>query len=265
VFLSNRTGAFQVWLKDLQTGDQDVLTTTPMDKFMPVFPKNQNRLIIVPYTVYPLIVSIPKPDGGTAATSMATLTTEADMTYVPRCLFVSGVLLALICIGCASYPEEQLKQAQAAMDEVLKLQPEAFAAGDWQDAKKTWDDAQALLAQQKYSQAAPLLITAKSRFIKAGQIAKDQREAILQQVTQAQQDINLRHAGLRSDLAAARLSAQVRKSLEECCQQVQQQIDKLNTEIGQGDLLKAQATAKETLKLVYEGQLKMEAATKKHP
>jgi hypothetical protein len=187
------------------------------------------------------------------------------MTYVPRCLFVSGVLLSLICIGCASYPEEQLKQAQAAMDEVLKLQPEVFAAANWQDAKKTWDDAQALLSQKKYGQAAPLLITAKSRLIKVGQIAKDKREAIQKQVTQSQQDINLRHASLRSDLVAAHLSPQVRKNLEECCKQVQLQIDKLDTEIGQGNLLKAQATAKETLQLVYEGQLKMEAATKKHP
>jgi hypothetical protein len=46
---------------------------------------------------------------------------------------------------------------------------------------------------------------------------------------------------------------------------LEQQVEKLNTEIKQGELLKAQATAKETLKLVYEGQLKMEAATKKHP
>jgi len=187
------------------------------------------------------------------------------MTYAPRCLFVFGVLLALVCLGCASYPEEQLKDAQAAMDEALKLQPEIFAPGNWQEAKKTWDDAQALLSQQKYSQAAPLLVTAKSRFVKAGQIAGDKREAVLKEVTQAQQDINVRVAGLRSDLAAARISGSVRKGLDECCQQVQQQIDRLNAEVGQGELLKAQATAKETLKLVYEGQLKMEAAMKKLP
>ena len=187
------------------------------------------------------------------------------MTYVPRCLFVSGVLFALVCIGCASYPEVQLKDAQAAMDEVLKLQPETFAAGDWQDAKKIWDDAQALLSQQKYGQAAPLLVTAKSRFAKVGEIVKTKREAILKEVTQAQQDINVRVAGLRSDLAAARLSGSVRKGLDDCCQQVQQQIEKLNAEIDQGELLKAQTTAKETLKLVYDGQLKMEAAIKKHP
>jgi hypothetical protein len=184
------------------------------------------------------------------------------MTYILRCLFVSGVLLALICIGCASYPEEQLKQAQAAMDEVLKLQPEAFAAANWQDAKKAWDDAQVLLSQQKYSQAAPLLVTAKSRLIKTGQICKDKRETVLQQVNQAQQDINQRHTVLKNELAAARLSAQTRKSLEDCCEQVQQQIDKLKTEVDQGDLVKAQVTAKDTLKLVYEGQVKMGAAKK---
>jgi hypothetical protein len=174
-------------------------------------------------------------------------------------------MFALVCIGCASYPEEQLKQAQAAMDEALKHQPEVFAAGNWQDAKKAWDDAQALLSQKKYGQAAPLLITAKSRFVKSGQIAKDKREVLLREVTQDQQDINARHTSLRGELAVARLSFPVRKSLEECCQRLEQQVAKLNTEIDQGDLVKARATAKETLKLVYEGQLKLEAAVKKHP
>jgi hypothetical protein len=230
-----------------------------------VFPKNQNWLIIAPYTVYPRIVSIPEPSGGIAATSLATLTAEADMTYVPRCLFVFAFLLALICVGCASYPEEQLKQAQAVMDEGLKIQAEVFAAGNWQDAKKTWDDAQALLSQQNYSQAAPLLITAKSRFAKAVQIAKDKREAVLKEVTQARNDIDSRHRGLKNDLATARLSGPVRKSLEECCQNLEVQVAKLNSEIDQGEVLKAQTTAKETLKLVYEGQVKLEAATKKHP
>ena len=188
------------------------------------------------------------------------------MTHVPRYLFVSGVLFALVCAGCASYPEAQLKEAQAAMDEALKLQPEIFAPGNWQEAKKTWDDAQALLSQQKYGQAGPLFLTAKSRIEKAASIAKGKREAVLKEVTQAQQEINTRHAVLRSDLSASRLSGSARKNLEDCCNQLQQQIDRLNAEMEQGDLIKAQATAKDSLKLVYEGQLKMDAALKrKHP
>jgi hypothetical protein len=220
---------------------------------------------MVAYTVNPPIVLRRRLGEGAAATSFAALTAEADMSYPTRCLFAFGVLFALTCTGCASYPEEQLKQAQAAMDEALKHQPETFAAGNWQDAKKAWDDAQALLSQQKYGQATPLLITAKSRFVKAGQIAKDSREAVLREVTKAQHDINIRYTGLKSDLAAARLSPPARKSLEECCHQLQQQVEKLNTEIDQGEISKAQATAKETLKLVYDGQLKMEAAARKRP
>ncbi len=187
------------------------------------------------------------------------------MTYLSRCILASGVFFALVCIGCASYPEEQLKLAQAAMDETLKYQPEVFAATDWRDAKKTWDDAQALLSQQKYGQAASLLVTAKSRLAKAGQIASKNREVVLREVTNAQQDITTRHASLKSQLASLRLSSPVRKSLEECCLQVEQQIAQLNSEVEQGQIDKAQATAKETLKLVYEGQVKMETAAKKRP
>ncbi len=187
------------------------------------------------------------------------------MTYLTRCSLATGVFFALIFTGCASYPEEQLKQAQAAMDEALKYQPEVFAGSDWKDAKKTWDDAQALLSQQKYGQAGSLLVTAKSRLAKAGQIASKNREVVLREVTNAQQEIGTRHASLKSELASLRLSSAVRKSLEECCLQVEQQIAKLNSEVAQGQIDKAQATAKETLKLVYEGQVKMEAAAKKCP
>jgi predicted S18 family serine protease len=187
------------------------------------------------------------------------------MKYLARCTLAFGVLFALFCIGCASYPEEQLKQAQAAMDEALKYKPEVFAASDWQDAKKIWDEAQSLLSQQKYAQASSLLVTAKSRLAKVAQIASRNHETVLSEVTKTQMEISKRHASLKSDLAAARLSPSVRKSLEECCLQLEQKIGQLNTEVETGDLLKAQATAKETLKFVYEGQLKMDAVFKKLP
>jgi hypothetical protein len=39
-FLSNRTGSFQVWLKNLGTGEQTLLTTSPSEKFLPVFSRD---------------------------------------------------------------------------------------------------------------------------------------------------------------------------------------------------------------------------------
>src|SRR5512136_1477753 len=113
------------------------------------------------------------------------------MTYETRSLLMSGVLFLLVCAACSSYPKEQLQQAQAAMDEALKHQPEVYATADWRDAQKAWNDAQALLSQQSYGQAAPLLVTAKTRFAKAGQIAKEKREAVLKEVTEAQHDIHV--------------------------------------------------------------------------
>jgi hypothetical protein len=185
------------------------------------------------------------------------------MKCSPRFLFALSLLLVLGCVGCASYPEEQLKQAQAAMDEAMKNQPEVFASANWQDAKKAWDEAQAQLQEKDYGKAGPTLVRAKNRFEKAGEIAAAKRETVLAEVTKAQHDINVRHTGLKTDLAGARLAPAVRKELEECCQQMELQIEKLNTEINKGDLVSAQTTAKDSLKMVYEGQIKMEKALKK--
>lgn len=185
------------------------------------------------------------------------------MKYSYRSSLVLGVWMALICAGCASYPEAELKEATAAMDRAKAQQVDVFAAGNWAEAMKAWDEAQSQLSQQKYALAKPSLLRAKSRFEKAEQIASAKREEVLNEIRNAQRTSNSRFAGLRNDFAAARLPASVRADLEQCCRELEQQIEKLNMEVDRGDLAKAQATAKETLSKVYEGELKLQAALKK--
>ena len=39
-FVSNRTGSFQIWLKNLDTGEQTLLTTSPAEKYWPLFSRD---------------------------------------------------------------------------------------------------------------------------------------------------------------------------------------------------------------------------------
>ncbi len=174
-----------------------------------------------------------------------------------------GVMLALTVCGCASYPEEQLKLAQTAMDQAKEQRAESFAAGNWEDAMKAWDEGQEHIKNGKYALAGPALLRAKSRFEKAAEIAAAKRDVVMKELLESQRTFNVRYAALKNDLAATRVSASLRKEMEAAFGQLDQQSEKLITEIDQGDLVKAQATVKEALGNLYQSELKMQAATKK--
>jgi hypothetical protein len=184
------------------------------------------------------------------------------MKYSRRSSFVLGVLMALGWAGCASYPEEQVKLAQAAMEEANKLQAEAFASANYEDAKKAWDEAQAQLSQQKYGLAAASLARAKSRFEKARDIAKANRETVLEGLNRSQLGINVNYTNLKTSIVTARMSSTLKTTMEESCRQIDQQVEKLTMEIFQGDYVRAQSTAKEALRLVNEAQTKLKPGAK---
>jgi hypothetical protein len=185
------------------------------------------------------------------------------MTRFFRSSLILCFLAALACAGCASYPQQELSEAQAAMDQAKEQQAEVFAAANWADAEKAWTEGQSLLTQQKYSLAKTSLMRAKSRFEKAADIAKSKREQVLTDIKNDQHTANTRFAAMKAQFSEARLPASVRKDLEACCQELERQVEQLNSEIMGKDLVKAQATAKETLSKVYEAELKLQAALKK--
>ncbi|MBM3789816.1 MAG: hypothetical protein FJW35_05635 [Acidobacteria bacterium] len=172
-------------------------------------------------------------------------------------------LLAVVFSACASYPEEQLKQAQAAMDEAKELRTEVFAAADWEDAVKMWDEAQGHLKQEKFALAAPALLRAKNRFEKARGIAQAKRKSVLEEITNQQHTLNVRYATLKNDLAASRVSRSVRKGIEEACLDMDKQVESLAEQIEQGDLLQAQGTVQKALRELYQLELKFQEATRR--
>jgi len=185
------------------------------------------------------------------------------MTRLFRSFLIFGFLAALVCAGCASYPQQELSEAQAAMDQAKEQQAEVFASANWADAEKAWTEGQSLLTQQKFGLARASLARAKNRYEKAAEIAKAKRDRVLTDIKNDQRTANTRFAAMKIEFSESRLPASVRKDLEVCCQELERQVEKLNSEIMGKDLAKAQATAKETLSKVYEAELKLQAALKK--
>ena len=151
-----------------------------------------------------------------------------------------------------------MQLAQTAMEEAQSQQAADFAAADWQDAMQVWNEAQAALANQSYSNAKALLITAKTRFEKVGSIAKAKRDSILQELQPLQATLNKGLESLQSSIASSRLSAGIRKEVDDAAGAVKAAIMQFNAEMDKGDVAKARTSGQDALKMLNEVQLKLQ-------
>lgn len=179
-----------------------------------------------------------------------------SFSYRPGILLL--ILVVMFAISCASRPDAELQLAQQAMEEAQALQAADFAAADWQDANKIWDEAQTALADESYGNARALLVTAKTRFEKAASIAKSNREMVLQEVQALQTPLNQGLISLKSSVAAARLSAAARKEIEQAAGEVESAIQEFNAQMDQGELAKARISGQEAMKKLNEVQMRLE-------
>ncbi len=185
------------------------------------------------------------------------------MRYARLVLFSLSLSLTLALAGCSSKPTEQLELAQKAMDQAKEQHAEEFAPADWKNAQQAWEDAQSLIAKQKYADAGSLLLRAKSRFEKARDIAKSKRDDLRREIDGMQKTIDTRYGSLKTGLSAAKLPPSVKKSLDESCGNIDRAIQKLHTELEQGEYSQAKYTAQTTMRQVYEAEKEVERAGKK--
>lgn len=185
------------------------------------------------------------------------------MKYSYLVLISLSLLLFVTFSGCSSKPVEQIELAQKAMDEAKEQHAEEFAQADWKNAQQAWEDAQTLIAKQKYADAGTLLLRAKSRFEKARDIARSKREDLRREIDGMQKTIETRYGSLKTAMAAAKLPPTIKKSLDESCGSIDKAIEKLRTELGQGEYSQAKYTAQTTMRQVYEAEKEIEKAGKK--
>ncbi|HYK88373.1 MAG TPA: DUF4398 domain-containing protein [Acidobacteriota bacterium] len=179
-----------------------------------------------------------------------------------RNLITLGLVLALCCFACGK-PTEQIALAQKAMDQAKEQRAEEFAAKEWNDAMQAWNQAQAALAKDSYSESSAALLKAKTRFEKARDLAKGRREELLKEVTGLQKTIDIRYTAVKSSLETAKLSAKQKKDIEESCNDIDQSIEKLKAQIKSGDLAPAKFTGGTTLRAVYDIQQQLQGDGKK--
>ncbi len=185
------------------------------------------------------------------------------MQDLRRCAAIWVVLTTGCFLGCASRPEEAIKQAQKAMDEARQEQAADFAPGDWKSAQEAWDEAQAALGQQSYSDAKGHLARAKSRFEKARNIARAKREGVRNDIGALQSAVNQRFAAAKELFGSGRIKGKALNALKEPYRETEAAVERVNTEMLNDRLLQAQSEAKVAMQKLNDLQKKLAAVDKR--
>jgi hypothetical protein len=134
--------------------------------------------------------------------------------------------LSLYMSACSSRPTQIIQLTEQARQGAVDEHADQFAVDYWTAAEKAWQEASSKLDSQKWAEAETLLLKAKSSYIKARDMAKDQRAAAITQITQAQQTATLRLKALREDPAVSKLSAARKKEFDAAVKQFEDNIAK---------------------------------------
>jgi hypothetical protein len=180
------------------------------------------------------------------------------MTNSIRAALTTCVLLAFFCYGCASRPDEQIKNATEAMNLAIEQRAEQYAPNEWKSANDMWDTAQRQLSSQSWAAAAGSLETAKARFLKARDVAKNERDSMLAEVKAMQTNIDSTYATFKAGMSNPKLSAATKKDYLAACADIDKRIGILNSLLSQGGYVEAKATAQETLQSIYYNQKKLQ-------
>jgi len=171
-----------------------------------------------------------------------------------------SLLVFIACYGCSpENSEAEMKAAQEAMANARSFSAEELAASDWDEAMQAWEEGQTAVEQGKPSKTH--FLKAKSRFEKTAGIAKSHYDRISEDVTKMQQTIGEGIKYIQSALDNRRLSSRVRKEITPILAEAEAGSESLNELLEQGSLLKANDTAREIQKKIYNARSIMEGKT----
>jgi hypothetical protein len=154
--------------------------------------------------------------------------------------------------GCASKPVEMIDKTEKAMQEAKAEHADFFAKDDWTAAEQAYGQANGLLQQEKWAEANTALLKALSRYSKAKTVAHDGRETWLRSFQIDRERMDKRYKTLKESLGTVKLTAVQKKTFEDDCKEIDDNIAKVQPQFDQGQFTEAQNTVQRMDRRIWE-------------
>jgi hypothetical protein len=148
-----------------------------------------------------------------------------------------------------------MKEARKAMDKAIKIQADKLASTDFQQARKSWDKAQAAEKEGNTGAAKVLFTSAKINYGKAAAIAKSKQDALSRELIAMQVMISKNLDQVKIDLSKGKLPPQQRGRVRAIVSEVEKDEASIKELVAQEELVKAVAAAKDVQTKIYNAQL----------
>ncbi len=169
--------------------------------------------------------------------------------------FTTFLVLVVGMSACAGRPTEMIQQTEQVRNEAAGEHADQFAAEQWGQGEKAWQDASGKLAAQSYGDATTLLLKAKTYYVKARDIAKSRRADAIKRITELQQTATVRcKADLKDDPAIKKLSAARKKEFDDEVKQIDENIARITTLLQNAQYSEADNLAGRTVRRIWEVQ-----------
>jgi hypothetical protein len=164
-----------------------------------------------------------------------------------------SLLIPLVFCSCSAGSEVEMNEAQQMMDQAKSLHAEELAPSDWKQAMQAWNQAHAAVKSGKPAKNS--FLNAKSRFKKAGAIAKANGETMAKDIAEMQLSIDSRLSKVKSDLVKRNAAGKTRDRINSITSEVESGSDSVNTLVAQRDYLKAKNIATDIQKKIFNAEL----------
>ncbi len=176
------------------------------------------------------------------------------MRYTRVFVILTGLLLILSLAGCSGRPTEIIQATEQARQDAVNAHADQFATDYWSQGEKSWQDASALLEAQKWGEAQTALLKAKSNYIKARDMARQNGQIVIDGIKTDQTRVTKKLAELKSDPGVSKLSATRRKEFDAAVKQYEDELAKAGDQLKNANFTEAGTQFKRTERAIWETQ-----------
>ncbi len=167
-------------------------------------------------------------------------------------LMILPVVLSLA--GCSGKPTEMIQATEQARQDAASAHAEQFATDYWSQGEKAWQDASALVEAQKWGEAQTALLKAKSSYVKARDMARQNGEIQIAGIKADQARVTKKLEELKSDSGVSKLSAARKKEFDAAVKQYEDELAKAGDLLKNAQFTEAGTQFKRTERAIWETQ-----------
>jgi len=167
------------------------------------------------------------------------------------------ILASLVLAGCASKPVDELKMAGVAMDSANSVEAADYAPHEWNRAQAQWEEANALIHMERYSEAKNVLIESIASYNEAQAVAKRRVENLQIEIKALQSSAETELNKIEKVCESSKVKPSIRDRIEAAIPRLDEKISAMNSAFDAKEYTMAEIEGHEAVRYMTDLQKRL--------